>query len=333
MSRGLLPALLLAACASSPPLVGVSDGRPAMGTVLEIELVAHDGPASRATLERCFALVAELDRLFTRFDPESALSRLNRAAGRGPRRVDPALARILGDSRDYALLTRGSFDVTLGPLVGLWNEAARRGRAPDADELAAALARVGSEQVEVSIEDSRVALGREGMSVDLGGIAKGWALDRVGEILAVEGVTAAFASFGGSSFLARGAPLGETGWRVLLRDAAGGFAGVARLRDQSLSVSASLGQTTEIAGRRYGHVIDPRSGEPLTRSLEAAVVAPNGALAEALSKALLILDEEEGIALLEGLPGVEGIVMDAGGRRRRTSGWDAALQFQEVERD
>ena len=301
-----------------------------MGTVLEIEVEARDADAARAILERCFARVAELDRLFTRFDPGSALSRLNRAAGRGPSAVDPALARILADSREYARLTRGSFDVTVGPLVELWSEAGRRGSAPGADALAAALARVGSEGIEVTASDSSAALAREGMSVDLGGIAKGWALDRVAELLAAEGVARAFASFGGSSVLARGAPRGESGWRVLLRDASGGFAGVVYLRDRSLSVSGSLGQSTEIAGRAYGHVIDPRSGEPRVRAAEAAVVAPSGAFAEALSKALLVLEEDEGMALLDGLPDVEGFLVEADGHGRRTSGWDAALVFEEL---
>jgi thiamine biosynthesis lipoprotein len=325
--RALVAVSLFAACASPPAPVFVADGRPAMGTVLEIEIAARDEAAARAVLERCFARVAELERLFTRFDPESALSRLNRAAGRGSIEVDPALARILADSRGYASLTRGSFDVTVGPLVALWWEAGRRGSAASADEFAAARARVGSDGIELSPDASRAGLARAGMSVDLGGIAKGWALDRVAEILAAEGVTSAFASFGGSSFLALGTPRGESGWRVLLRDAGGGFAGVLHLRDRSLSVSGSLGQSVEIAGRAYGHVIDPRSGEPLVRAAEAAVVAPTGALAEALSKALLVLGHDEGIALLEDLPEVEGFVIDANGRTRGTSGWDRAVDF------
>jgi thiamine biosynthesis lipoprotein len=300
-----------------------------MGTVLEIELVARDGAEGRATLERCFERVAELERLFTRFDPGSALSRLNEAAGGGPLDVDPALARILADSREYASVTRGSFDPTVGPLVALWGEAARRGSPPSSGELAAARARVGSEGIEVSRDASRARLARPGMAVDLGGIAKGWALDRVGEILAADGVTDAFASFGGSSFLALGTPPGEPGWRVLLRDAGNGFAGELRLRDRSLAVSGSLGQTLEIAGRVYGHVIDPRNGEPLVRAAEAAVVAPSGALAEALGKALLVLGEEEGIALAEELADAEAFWIDAPGRSRRTSGWNRTVEFLE----
>lgn len=328
MIRALLPIWLLVACATPPPSFVVSDGRPAMGTVLEIEIEARDEEAARAILERCFARVAELDRLFTRFDPGSELSRLNREAGRGPVPVDPALARILADAREYSLVTRGSFDPTVGPLVELWTEAGRRGRPPGADELAAALARVGAEGIEVSEHDSTAALAREGMSIDLGGIAKGWALDRVAEILADEGVASAFASFGGSSFLALGQSPGEGGWRVLLGDAGGGFAGALSLEDLSLSVSGSLGQSTEIAGRAYGHVIDPRSGEPLVRAAQAAVVAPSGALAEAFSKALLVLEEAEGMALLEEIPDAEGFLVAAGGRSWRTSGWDRTVRFE-----
>jgi thiamine biosynthesis lipoprotein len=328
--RALFPIALLLACAGHPPAFVASDGRPAMGTVLEIEIGARDEAAARAILERCFARVAQLDRLFTRLDPASELSRLNGAAGRGPVAVDPALARILADARDHSRRTRGSFDVTLGPLVELWSAAGRRGRAPAPEELAAALALVGSDGIEVSVSEAgaSAALARAGMSVDLGGIAKGWALDRVAEILASEGVTSAFASFGGSSFLALGTPPGEDGWRVLLGDAAGGFAAL-RLEDLSLSVSGSLGQSTEIAGRTYGHVIDPRSGEPLVRAAQAAVVARSGALAEAFSKALLVLGAEEGIALLEELPDAEGFLVAADGRRWRTSGWDRAVAFEE----
>jgi thiamine biosynthesis lipoprotein len=146
---------------------------------------------------------------------------------------------------------------------------------------------------------------------------------------------AALLSFGQSSMRAVGAPPGARGWRILLRrpDVADGpresaFAGVLTLRDRSLSVSGSLGQWVEIAGRRYGHVIDPRSGRPLERRLVSAVVAPDATLAEALSKALLVLGEDEGMALLDGLPEVEGWLADADGRQWSTRGWAEAVRFE-----
>jgi thiamine biosynthesis lipoprotein len=103
---------------------------------------------------------------------------------------------------------------------------------------------------------------------------------------------------------------------------------VLTLSDQALSVSGSLGQTVEIGGRRYGHVLDPRSGQPLEREREALVVAPNAALAEALSKGLLILGEEEGIALVEAQPGCHGLLVDADGKSWETPGWRSAVRFE-----
>jgi thiamine biosynthesis lipoprotein len=105
---------------------------------------------------------------------------------------------------------------------------------------------------------------------------------------------------------------------------------VLTLADQALSVSGSLGQWSQIGGRRYGHVLDPRSGWPLERRRQALIVAPDAALAEALSKALLILGEDEGIALVAAQPGCEGLLTDADGRSWQTPGWRAAVRFEAI---
>jgi thiamine biosynthesis lipoprotein len=298
-----------------------------VGTVLEITLAAPTEAEAIAAMEELFRLAAELERVFTVFDPESPLRRLNRRAGGGPQVVDPEIAHILSESVAYWRLTGGAFDVTVGPLVDLWRLAVRRNEPPGETELAASLALVGSDKILMD-KGGSVALERAGMSVNLGGIAKGYALDRMEERLRARGISEAFVSFGQSSILAVGAPPDTSGWRVLLNDAGEGFAGVATLRDQRLSVSASFGQWSEIAGRRYGHVIDPRSGEAMTRAAQAAVLAPSGALAEALSKALLILTQEQGLALLEGQPEVEGLLIEADGTAHATRGWAPAVAFE-----
>jgi len=323
---------LLVGCAGSPTdrvPISRSSGRYVMGTVLEITVAAPTEAEATAAMEELFRLAAELERIFTVFEPESPLSRLNRRAGGGPQWVDPAIARILAESVAYWRLTGGIFDVTVGPLVDLWRLAVRRNEPPGETELAASLALVGSDKILVRRGDS-VALERPGMSVNLGGIAKGYALDRMEEHLRARGISKAFVSFGQSSILAVGAPAGAPGWRVLLKDAGQGFAGVATLRDQSLSVSASFGQWSEIAGRRYGHVIDPRSGKAMTRAAQAAVLAPSGALAEALSKSLLILTPQEGLALLENEREVEGLLIEADGTAHATHGWARAVSFESL---
>jgi thiamine biosynthesis lipoprotein len=297
-----------------------------MGTVLELTLVGPDAEALEGALARLFAEVARLEALLSDWDPTSEVGRLNASAGRGRRSVAPEVAELLGRSRALTRLTRGSFDVTVGPLVSLWREAGLHAELPARAALASALRRVGGEGIFVGADGS-VAL-PEGASVTLGGVAKGYALDRLLPLLGAAGVEAALLSFGESSTWALGAPPGASGWRLLARAPQGGFAGVLTLRDRALSVSGSFGSFSEIEGRRFGHVLDPRSGEPLEQESEALVVAPDATLAEALSKALLVLGAREGIALVDGLPGCEALLLDARGRGRRTRGWDAAVAWE-----
>jgi len=307
--------------------VTVSDGRYLMGTVLEISLCVSERERGEAQLSELFAEVARLERMFSRHDETSDLSRLNRAAGSGPIPVAAPLADLTELSIGYTALTRGAFDVTIGPLVALWLEAERAGKLPSAEALATARSRVGAAGVGVDRSASTVELRHSGAMLDLGGIAKGWTLDRLAEKLRDAGISRALLAFGQSSICALGKPVGWDGWGILLGDASGGFAGTAQLDDRSISVSGSLGQYAEIAGRRYGHVIDPRTGEPLTRARVAAALAADGARAEALSKALLILGESDGIELLESLPDAEGILIDESGASWQTSGWTRETRF------
>jgi thiamine biosynthesis lipoprotein len=299
-----------------------------MGTLLEVVLYAPPAQAEDVA-EELLALAHALEAELSRYDPDSALSRLNEGAGAGPSPVPPALGRIVADSIELSRTTRGSFDVSVGPLVELWTRAARRGRAPSGVELSDARARVGSERVLVAPAAGTIALER-GMSLDLGGIAKGWALDRMRERLVVRGVESALVSFGQSSILALGTPPGRGGWRILLQDGAGSYAGIVTLRDAMLSVSGSLGRVSRIGGRDYGHVIDPRSGDPLTESRQAAILAPTGAAAEALSKALLVLDPDEAWSLLADLPETEGLLLRQGCAPLATAGWQNAVGFEQL---
>ena len=301
-----------------------------MGTVFEISVVARDQAAARSQIEAAFDRAAQLERLLSSYDPQSQVNLLARRAGsRVP--VDARLADLLQLAVEYAELTGGSFDVTLGPLVTLWNEASRRDRLPTEAELAGALRLVDAGRIRV-YPDGSAELPLEGMSLELGGIAKGYALDLLAPELWQAGYTDALLSFGQSSVWALGAPPGHKGWRLLLRDGRGGFSGVLTLKDRAFSVSSSLGQWTEIAGQRYGHVIDPRDGFALSESRQAAVVAPSATLAEALSTALLILDVAEGLALVEDLAGSEALLIDERGRRAQTSGWLRATHFERLEK-
>jgi thiamine biosynthesis lipoprotein len=322
----LLLAIGLAGAGTARAELTLREGRPLMGTLLQLTLVADDEARARAAAEACFALGAELEAVLTTYDPASATSRLNASAGTGPFQAPPALARILADSKRLAASTGGVFDPTVGPLIELWKQAGKTGRVPSPAAIAAARSRVGAERIVLG-PDGMVALG-PGMGVNFGGVGKGFALDRMRERLAEHGISRALLDFGGSSWLALGAPAGEPAWRVLLRDGRGGFAGVVSLRDASVSFSESFGEASEIAGRRYGHVIDPRTGWPVQQPVAAVALAPDGTTAEALTKALVVLAPGEALAVVGRTPGAEALVIDAAGALHESAGFRAATDFE-----
>ncbi len=297
-----------------------------MGSVLQLTLVGDGEARAREAAEACFTLGAELEAVLTTYDAASATSRMNASAGRGPFAAPPALAQILAESKRLTQLSDGVFDVTVGPLIELWKAAARAGRLPTREQIAAARSRVGAQRIAVG-PDGHVAL-EPGMSVNFGGVGKGFALDRMRERLAALGVTRALLDFGGSSWLALGAPTDAKAWRVLLRDGRGGFAGVVELRDASVSFSESFGESSEIEGRRFGHVIDPRSGFPVEQPVAGVALASDGTTAEALTKALVVLGAKHGLAIVARAPGAEGLVIDAAGVRHESPGFRRRAAFE-----
>jgi thiamine biosynthesis lipoprotein len=289
-------ALGCAAKTSQP--VQIAEGRRAMGTILEITLVASDEATARALIERCFAETERLERIFTTWREDGELARLNAKAGLGPQQASPELVSILRDAR--SLGGEGAFDVTVGPLVRLWREAETRGAPPSAADIAAARARLGSARIGLDAEENLITL-ESGMSIDLGGIAKGWTLDRLVELLRLAGTPRALLNFGGSSLAALGAPLDATRWRVSAASEV-----LDLLPGANVSISGSFGQVVEIGGARFSHIIDPRTGLPVRRELRAIVRAPTGASAEVWSTALVVLFASE-----ECTPGREQVVTRA----------------------
>lgn len=289
-----------------------------MGTLLQLELCGSDPTKLRGLASAAFAEIEREEEIFSTYRADSALSLLNRRAGSGPTAVPPDLHRILSDARRWGAITQGTFDVTVGPLVTLWQGASH---APSEATLEVVRSRVGQDKVILG-DDGTVDLTREGMAIDLGGIAKGWALDRVRKGWAGNpAIASALLDFGQSSIWAIGAPPDSPSWNLALRAPDGEVLAVLGLRDRAVSVSATFGGSREIDGQRFGHLVDPRSGRALEAERVGAVVAGDATAAEALSKALLIL-AQEGIALVEDVPDAEAILFEPGRPVLRTSGWD-----------
>jgi len=309
-----------------------------MGTFFEIDLrlARRDLEAGRRYVAWVREEIDRLERIYSRHDPGSAISELNRAfaasdgSGSGVR-VVPELEALLALSLGVGEESGGAFDVTVGPLVDVWNRAVEAGRWPSVEVLRAAKRRVGGEHVELA-GDGRVAATVRDVRIDLDALSKGAVLDRLRtELEARLPDTPALLAFGQSSLVAIGAPEGDAGWRLDVRsreDALGGL-GTLVVRDRAVSVSSSVGQRRDIAGTPVSHVIDPRTGSAVEGSVEAIVISDRGAaVADAWSTALLVLGAQpSAIGRLE-RAGLDGLVIELGGRSAATGGWERATRAQ-----
>jgi thiamine biosynthesis lipoprotein len=236
-------------------------------------------PAARVALDEVDAIEAALSY----FREASELSRVNREAARGPVAVSPELFALLQVCGEVHALTGGAFDPTSTPLSRAWGFLAREGRLPQPVEIEAARAGVGWQHVELDAAARTVRFAREGLELNLGAVGKGWALDRVSAGLRAAGAKRALLSAGGSSQRA----WGRSPWEVALTSGAETL-GRLRLRDAALGTSGAGEQHFEAAGRRYGHVIDPRTGWPAGEVRSATAIADDAAVADALSTAFLV---------------------------------------------
>jgi thiamine biosynthesis lipoprotein len=297
-----------------------------MGTLLEVELLGGEGADARAAADAAYREIARLERLVSHYDPESAVSRLAEASGRGPREVEPEVSELIRASLLYGELSKGAFDVTLGPAVEFWRNAGDADRlVPDRAAFARVRARTGQDKLR-ALPGGRVELVARGMQLDFGGIAKGWALDRVVPQLREADVAAALLSFGQSSIWALGAPPGAEGWTLALRSPSGGIQGRVTLRDQALSVGSSV---PDAAAAERAPVIHPRTLWPVEQPAFAAVVARDATSADALSTALLVLDPYSGVKLVEAMPGIEAMIVEPQGDVWQTTGWYERARYVE----
>ncbi len=297
------------------------DGRYVMGTILELNL-CDDAPQS--AFDEAFATASSLDALFTTWADDSAVLRINRANGRAVTAVPAPVRHILAEAIEYRRLTGGAFDVSIGPLVAAWRTAAATNELPSSARLDAARAHVDTRRIEIGEDDSvRVP---SGMSIDLGGLGKGFALDRITHHLRTQGIDSGLLDFGQSSLVALGAPPGAPSWKLLLRRPDGPIVGTVSLRDTAASTSATFGRSMNIGGRAYSHVIDPRTGRTVPADRLAFVTAPSASLAEALSTALIVLGGN-GLSIVERTTGAEALFVESGASPTRTSGFDEATSF------
>ena len=294
----------------STSLAHVEVSRMSMACLYTIDAYARTNePTLRATLESALDEVDRIDRLMSHYKPESPLSRVNREAARHPVVVDPELFGFIKQSLKYSSETGGAFDITVGPLMKAWGFFRGEGHMTSEADLAKVLKRVGSRHVVLNEDKQTIRFDVEGVELDLGGIAKGYAVDRAVAILRANHVDAALVSAGGSTIYALGAPPERIGWNVSIQDPtdASKVAREVTLVNRALSVAGSSEKSFEANGTRYSHIMDPSTGRPVQGVLSVAVVTNTGTNGDALDDALFVLGPTKSAEYLERHPGAEAL--------------------------
>ncbi|MCA8960839.1 MAG: FAD:protein FMN transferase [Planctomycetes bacterium] len=317
-SRGDAGPVSTAGNAADPPWVERRRELGVMGTSLEITAIGHDASELEEAIDAAVAELVRVEDMMTSWRP-SPLNALNDAAGRGPRSTTPEIARLVARALEIGRLTDGAFDITFASVGKLWDFKADPPVLPSDGAIEERLQYVGYQRVGVDLDANTVAL-PEGTRIGLGGIAKGYGVDRAMRVLLDHGVENAIVNAGGDMKVL-GTNHGRP-WEIAIkhpRDRERALA-VLRLSNTCLVTSGDYERFFELDGTRYHHILDPRTGRPATGAMSASVVAQDAAFADALATALCVLGPERGLAIIERLPRVEALVVDLDGDVHVSSG-------------
>ena len=262
-----------------------------MGSTYSIAVYGYDRVQLQTAVQAAFDEVRRLDDLLSNYRPQSEWSEVNRDAAARPVTVSPELFRLLSDCLDYSRRSEGAFDISVGPLMKVWGFYKGTGRLPHRAEVAAALQKVGYPHIRLDSSAGTVRFDRAGVEIDPGGIGKGYAVDRMVDVLKHNGIRTALIAGSASSIYGLGAPPGEArGWKILIRDPHDPRKTVAEvfLRDESMSTSGSYEKFFRAEGKMYSHLMDPRTGYPAQGTSAVSVVAPRTLDSEAWTKPFFI---------------------------------------------
>jgi thiamine biosynthesis lipoprotein len=283
---------------------------PHMGTTFKITLYAADQATAKKAADAAFARIAELNRILSDYLTDSELMVLCGKAGGAAVEVSQDLFQVLSKSDEVAKLTDGAFDVSISPVVRLWRKAKKTGKLPDPQDLKKALELVDFRKIKLDPKGRRVQLLLVGMLLDLGGIAKGYTADAALAVLKKHGIKSALVAAGGDIAMSDPPPDAK-GWKITVAGLKGANDPMARqivLSNMAVSTAGDLYQNVQIDGKRYSHIIDPKTGIGLVGRRSVTIIAPEGWLADGLDTAICVMGSEKGLKLIESLDKVAGIM-------------------------
>jgi FAD:protein FMN transferase len=297
--RKLTAILFLLSVIASPsgvqPLLRMERSAPAMGTTYTIDIYGRDMGIMQAAAVGALEEAGRIDRMLSNYQPESELSRVNEQAAGQPVKVSQELFDLLAACVEYSRASQGAFDITVAPLMKVWGFYKDSGRLPHRAEVRAALGQIGYRNIELNPASRTVHFARHGVSLDPGGVGKGYAVDKMVGVLRKSGIACALVSGGGSSIYGMGTPPDNPkGWYVRIRDPKDEKKTAAEvyLRDESISTSGNYEKFFWAEGKLYSHIMDPRTGFPAEGMLSVSVIAPNTLDSEVWAKPYYILGRD-----------------------------------------
>ena len=285
-----------------------------MGTIFQLLIWAGDQKAADAAAEAAWDRIDQLNRALSDYDPDSELNRLCRRTDSGamtePLHVSDDLYEILEESIEAARLSDGAFDITLGPLTHLQRQTRKTGKLPDERTLKEAMQSVGWRYVRLFPDEHRVQLLHEKMQLDVGGIAKGFTSDQVIKLLKANGISRALCGAAGDIAVGDPPP-GRQDWRIAIQSLKDPeqTSDYVKLHDYAISTSGDTYRSAVVGGKRYSHIIDPRTGLGLIRRIGVTTVAPKGVIADWSATAVSVLGPEKGLSMIERLNGAAARVV------------------------
>ncbi len=288
-----------------------------MGTVVEIMAAGQNNKTLEAAVEAAFAEMERLDKLLSRYNADSEVSRLSQSTNGGE--VSLPTAEVLTLGLEISRKSGGAFDMTLGRLKSLWAFDKEAPTLPSAAELSAALSGIGPKAL--ALEGQQLRKANPQLQLDLGGIAKGYAVDRAIAILKQHGVSNAAVNAGGDMYLLGQRP--ERPWRIGIQHPREekGVLETVQISNRAVVTSGDYERFFEKDGVRYHHIFDPQTGMPARDCQSVTIVTDSVALGDALATAVFVLGPKAGLTLLEQFPQAEGLVIAADGSRHVSPNW------------
>jgi len=290
-----------------------------MGTLVEITVI----PGNEKAIREAFEALKKVDLLMSTYKEDSEISILNRE---GKAQVSEETLEVIEDAIKFSNLTDGAFDITCRPLINLWKKAKKEEKLPAEMEIEEAISLVGYQRI--ILEGNQIRLEKKGMQIDLGGIAKGYAVDKAIEALKKNGIKRALVNAGGDLYALGIDPQGEK-WQIGVQDPReeDKIIDIIKVKDKAVATSGDYRRYFTLEGKRFSHIVNPKTGLTVQDvPMSVTIIGPDATTTDALSTGVFVLGPEEGMKLIESLPEVEGMIISEGMKKLTSQGWGEFLE-------